>query len=410
MPRFAYESRTTSGDQRSGVLEADSRAEAVRVLTGRGEMALSIKQTRSRSSNRATEAKGNLRTRSSRPNLSRAETATFIRELATALEAGLPLMQAMRTIREQATGKGMPFILDFLIERVEAGEQLHQAAQKYGPPFDQMIVGMLRAADASGRASEIMHQLADLLDRSLELRRELLGATFYPLIVAVLILVSIVVLATVLMPRVIAPLAGDMELPWPTKVVLGGSEFVEGYWFLCLAIIGLAIFGWIRWVRIPANRLRLDTFKLRIPLMGKLTRDVAVARFTRTLGTLSAAGLPILEGMHITRDTLGNAALMKAIDDVSEEVTAGKSLASPLEKCGLFPPMLIQVINLGERTGQLERMLLHSANAFDRQVNASLKLFAKALPPVLLIFMAVVAGFVLAAILLPLIELQSLMD
>ena len=131
MPSFAYESRTTSGDQRSGVLEADSRAEAVRVLTGRGETALSLKQTRSRSGSRSERAGSTIRSRSSRPNLSRAETATFIRELATALEAGLPLMHALRTIREQATGKAMPVILDFLIERGESGGQLHQAADEY---------------------------------------------------------------------------------------------------------------------------------------------------------------------------------------------------------------------------------------------------------------------------------------
>ena len=269
MPSFAYESRTTSGDERSGVLEANSRAEAIRVLTGRGETALSIKQTRSRSGGHSKRADSSFRSRSSRPRLSRSETATFIRELATALEAGLPLMQAMRTIREQATGKAMPVILDFLIERVESGGQLHQAAAEYGAPFDDMIVGMLRAADASGRASEIMHQLADLLDRSLELRRELLGATFYPMIVAALILASIFVLVTILMPRVIAPLAGNTELPWPTQVVLGAAEFTETYWFLCLIAIALAIFGWISWIRVPANRLRFDTLKLRTPLMGK---------------------------------------------------------------------------------------------------------------------------------------------
>ena len=171
---------------------------------------------------------------------------------------------------------------------------------------------------------------------------------------------------------------------------------------------GLILFAWKSWVAIPENRFWFDRFKLRVPLLGRLLRDVAVARFTRTLGTLTSAGLPILDGLKITRDTLGNAALAQAVDSVQEQVSSGKQLAEPLERSGLFPPLLVQVVNLGERSGKLEEMLLHSATAFDRQVNASLKIFTKALPPVLLIIMAALACFVLAAILLPLLELQSL--
>ena len=161
------------------------------------------------------------------------------------------------------------------------------------------------------------------------------------------------------------------------------------------------------WVGQPANRLRLDRLKLRAPLVGRLLRDVAVARFTRTLGTLVSAGIPIIDALRITRDTLGNAAMMQAIDEVQERVTTGAALADPLERCGLFPPLLIQVVNLGERSGRLEQMLMHAANAFDRQVNTSIKLFTRALPPVLIMIMAGLGGFVLAAIMLPLLELQS---
>ena len=134
---------------------------------------------------------------------------------------------------------------------------------------------------------------------------------------------------------------------------------------------------------------------------------MAVARFTRTLGTLVSAGLPILQSLRITKDTLGNAVLMNAIEEVEEKVTTGQSLAEPLERCGFFPPLLIQIVNIGEKSGRLESMLLHAATAFDRQVNSSIKIFTKALPPILLVFMAIIAGFVLAGILMPLLQLQS---
>jgi type II secretory pathway component PulF len=151
----------------------------------------------------------------------------------------------------------------------------------------------------------------------------------------------------------------------------------------------------------------VDGFLLKIPVLGTLLRDIAVARFTRTLGTLSSAGVPILGALAIVRDTLGNTVMMDAIDEVRERVTTGGSLATPLERCGHFPPLLVQIVSIGERSGRLEGMLLHAASAFDRQVNNSLKVFTKALPPFMLVIMAAIAAFVLSAILLPLLEMQE---
>jgi general secretion pathway protein F len=316
-------------------------------------------------------------------------------------------MQALKTIRRQATPASGE-ILDHFIQCVESGDPLYKAAAEWGAPFDDLIIGMLRASDASGEMSIILHQLADLLDRSIELKRELLGAIMYPAIVAGLIGVSGIVLVTVLVPRLIEPLAGQMTLPWPTVAVMGFATFIINWWIWIIASIVILIIVWKSWISVPENRFKFDRAKLHTPLLGKLLRDVAVARFTRTLGTLTAAGLPILDGLKITRDTLGNAALAAAVDSVQDQVSSGKPLADPLEQSGLFPPLLVQVVNLGERSGKLEEMLIHSATAFDRQVNASLNIFTKALPPILLIVMASLACFVLAAILLPLLELQSL--
>jgi type II secretory pathway component PulF len=430
MPTFTYQSLTPSGQSRNGVLTANDRGDAIRQLLGRGETATAIdvadgeakpvarngvatkSAARWPSSGSAAATRPMMaRLRSSgRPSLGRADMANLIRELGTALEAGLPMMQALKTVRKQAHGKAMPVILDYLIERVEAGDPIHAAARDYGPPFDDMIVGMLRAADASGKMSDVLHQLADLLERSVELRREVMGATFYPLIVAVLIAASATVLVTVLVPRLIGPLMGEagFNVPWPTKVLMGIAGFLQANWLWCLLGIVAAVVGWRLWIQVPANRYRVDLIKLKSPLLGKLLRDVAVARFTRTLGTLIAAGLPILDALRITRNTLANTALMQAIDQVQDQVTSGKSLADPLERSGLFPPLLVQVVNLGERSGRLESMLLHAATAFDRQVATSVKLFTKALPPLLLVVMAGFGGFVLAAILLPLLELQSM--
>lgn len=418
MPSFHYQSLTSSGESRAGVVSALDRADAVRQLLTRGETAVHVAPADEKAARRSRAAAtvrpqraaaSPLRKvrRADHPTVGRAELGSFIRELATAVEAGLPLMQSLRTVRRQASGRAMPVILDHFIERVEAGDSLHQAARDYGPPFDDMTVGMLRAADASGRMSEVLHQLADLLERSVELRREVLGATLYPAIVATLIAISATILVTVLVPRLIEPMKDQIHMPWPTQVLLNIAGFLSAYWYWVIIAALLGWFAWRTWSSVPQNRYLVDLYKLRAPLVGPILRDVAVARFTRTLGTLASAGLPILEALRITNATLGNTAMMTAIDEVTDKVTAGKSLADPMERSGLFPPLLIQVINLGERSGQLDGMLLHAATAFDRQVNTSIKIFTKALPPVLLIIMAMIGGFVLAAILLPLLELQA---
>jgi len=400
MPDFRFQSITTTGEVRTGTLAGHDRADVIRKLSNRGETATEIQKVKGLQ-------KSSSGTSSRHRRISRTEMTTMIRELATAQEAGLPLMHALKTIRRQAS-PASGAVLDHFIQCVEAGEPLYKAADEWGEPFDNLIVGMLRASDASGQMSTILHQLADLMDRSLELKRELLGAIMYPAIIAGLIGISGIVLVTVLVPRLIEPLAGQMTLPWPTLVVMGFASFILQWWIWIIVACGAVVIGWRSWVSNAENRLWFDRFKLRIPLLGKLLRDVAVARFTRTLGTLTTAGLPILEGLRITRDTLGNAALADAVDAVQDQVSSGKPIADPLEESGLFPPLLVQVVNLGERSGKLEEMLLHSATAFDRQVNASLKIFTKALPPLLLIVMACLACFVLAAILLPLLELQSL--
>ncbi|MAT81023.1 MAG: hypothetical protein CMJ29_05175 [Phycisphaerae bacterium] len=410
MPTYRYQSMTAGGQNRSGTLTANSRADAVRQLMQRGETATQIEAASGDAEPRST-ATPMPRIRTSRPTMGRAEMATMIRELATALEAGLPLMQALKTIRRQASGRAAPAILDFFIERVEAGDTIHKAASEYGKPFNDLIIGMLKAADASGRSDEILHQLADLLERGVELRRELLSAAFYPMIVAALIVASAGILVVYLIPKLLGPIIAadpDAVLPFPTRVVMGLSDFALNWWFLVVAVVFIATISFRVWIATPENRFQFDRMKLRIPVLGRLLRDIAVARFTRTLGTLASAGLPILDCLRITRDTLGNAAMMQAIDEVQDQVTAGRPLAEPLERSGLFPPLLVQVVHLGERSGRLENMLQHAASAFDRQVGISLKLFTKAFPPLLIILMAGIGGFVLAAILLPMLQMQSL--
>ena len=408
MPSFRYEGLDERGNNVAGTITAPTRQLAMQRIRAEGRIPTDLRSSEEQPSSphlRAGSLEGD---QSSRPTISRDELANLIRELATAIEAGLPLMQALVTVRQQAAGKKQATILDFLIERVEAGRPMHEACAEYGMPFDDMIVGMLRASDASGRTHEILHQLSDLLERSVELRRELVGAIVYPAIVAFLIAISVTIFVTFLLPRLMKPLEDSgVPLPWPTRILLSIANFTTTWWWVIILAALAAIFIWRAWSRIDTNRRTIDGTLLRIPVLGRLLRDVAVARFTRTLGTLVSAGIPILTALKIVRDTLGNTVLMDAIDEVQDRVATGGSLATPLERCGYFPPLLVQIVNIGERSGRLESMLLHAAGAFDRQVDNSLKLLTKALPPLLLMIMAVIAAFVLTAILLPLMDMQQ---
>ncbi len=427
MASWRYDGLDRGGVESSGVVVASDRASALRMVQSRGLTPLKVESDEAPVSAARPAVKKPAKSQASltgstqinlpnwmtlgprRPTLSRSDMSNLVRELATAIEAGLPLMQALKIVRKQAPGKSQPVILDALIEKVEAGQPLYEAMKAYGAPFDDMIIGMARAADASGRMPEILHQLADLLDRAVELKRELIGATVYPMIVASLILASVTLLVTVILPQLMIPLAGQpgMVLPLPTRILLSFAWFMSNFWWLLILLTFGAIIATRNWLQDAEHRRMKDYALLKTPLLGKLLRDVAVARFTRTLGTLVSAGLPILQSLRITKDTLGNAVLMKAIEEVEEKVTTGQSLAEPLERCGFFPPLLIQIVNIGEKSGRLESMLLHAATAFDRQVNSSIKIFTKSLPPILLVIMAIIAGFVLAGILMPLLQLQS---
>ena len=418
MPTFQYQSVTRAGQAVNGTIDAGDRAEAIRALKQRGETATQLAPL----NGRVTGSRNAVSFRTSpaaasadigqvsrgRGTMRRGELASFIREIATALEAGLPLMSAFRAVEKQASSERQRAVIEHLMSRIEAGRSLAQAALEWGAPFDDMIVGMLRAGEASGRLEVIMMQLADLLDRELETRRSVAGALIYPAILIFVLALGIAVIVTFIIPRVLASLEGQtIQLPLPTRIVKGFADFLGSYWWLVLSAMGLAYAGWRSAMAQPHIRHERDRIMLGIPIVGNLVRDVAVGRFTRTLGTLMASGIPIIDAIIITRDTLGNKAMERVIDEVADKIRAGQSIAEPMEKSGYFPPVLIQIIDLGERSGRLDTMLTQAAESFDRRTAASLKMFTAALPPVIVVLMALVIGFVILSVILPLLSLQS---
>lgn len=336
------------------------------------------------------------------------ETASFIRELATAVQAGLPLVPALRTLARAGRTPAQQVMLAHLIERVEQGKPLAEAMRTWGKPFGDLVVNLVKAGESSGRLPETLHQCADLLERDLYLRRMIMSATLYPIILLVLVSAAVAVVTTVIVPKVLKPLEGrNIELPLPTRLVQGFAWFMGSYWWLVLLLVAGAVFAWVRLRQIPSTRLQIDAMLLKLPLFGLMIRDAAVARFTRTLGTLVRAGLPVLTALRLTAATMSNTAMRAAIGRVCDEVQGGKTIATPLEREGIFPPLLVQIVSLGERSGKLPDLLNQAAGSLDSRTETRVKVVSGLLPPILVVGVAIIVGIVVAAILLPLLQLQD---
>jgi len=430
MPTFEYQSLGSTTGSGTAVIDAPDRAAAVRMLRMQGITPVRVDEIERRSRPRGKSDKKNSDSPSfqfensaalvgtgegaasgNRRAMSRAEMASFIRELATAVMAGLPLVQALRTIARQGHSVRQKAMLNHIIQEVEHGKSLGEAARSWGKPFNDLIVSLIRAGELSGKLGDVLEQAANLLDRETKMRRTLMSGLLYPGILAVLIAIAVVVITTVIVPRILAPLKGQLQnvqLPWPTRVVTGVADFVGSYWIF-IAAFGVFAFLYIgKLYRTPSSRLAIDRGLLKVPVLGRVLRDVAVARFTRTLCTLISAGLPALTALKATKATLGNKAMESVVEEVCEQVASGKTISEPMERSGYFPPLLTQIVGVGERSGRLPQMLAQAAGVFEDRTETSIKVFTTVFPPILVIFAAAVVGFVIMAIMLPLIQLQDL--
>lgn len=346
--------------------------------------------------------------RRGRSSMSLGDTASFLRELATAVQAGLPLVPALRTLARSGRTEAQQKMLAHMIERVEQGQPLAEACRTWGKPFGELLVNLLKAGEASGRLGDVLHQASDLLEREVALRRSLSGALIYPAMLAVLGAAALVIVTVFIVPAIIKPMeAANVQLPLITRIVVGVTNVILSFWWAILAVVAVAIVGWSRAWANPASRFVIDRSALRLPMIGSLLRDAAVARFTRTLGTLVRAGLPVLTALRLTAATLTNAAMRSAMENVCDQVAAGRTIAEPLEKCGLFPPLLVQIVSLGERSGKLPELLQQAATSLDARTESRVKVFTQVLPPLLVVVLAVLIGFVIAAILLALLQMQD---
>ena len=328
-------------------------------------------------------------------------------QLSTALRAGLPILNALELIADQQHKATMRELVDLLAEAVRSGQSLSDAMEEYPRVFSKLYVSMIRVGETGGILKGTMTQLADLLTRDEKVKTDMKNASAYPIFVMILGLVSVIIMLTKILPKIIDTIgAGVGVLPLPTRILLGISDFLTKFGWIGALLLIAGLIGFIMWKRTEKGLLSWDTFKLRLPVFGSVIKTIAVGRFARTLGALTTSGITILHALGVVRDTLGNELLGREIDEVASRVRMGESLAEPLQRSGIFPPLLVQIVAIGEQTGKLDELLLNAAETFDGESDAAIKRFMALFPAVMIVLLAIVIGFIIIAMLLPIVSMD----
>ncbi len=405
MPSFEYSALNASGQKLSGQIDASARSQAISNLAAQEIYVTQIDSEDAKGAGLAASA-GLKRSRRVPLRLK----VGMLLQLATALKAGLPLLPALKVVLKQAQNKSLRNLMGDLAERVQSGEALSGAMSEHSRDFSPLETSMVRVGETAGVLDQVMGYLSEFAEHELDIREKIRSAATYPILVLGVAAISIIIMVTSVLPPVIASITesvGQAALPMPTQILMGVSSFLRSFGWLVVIVLILGIWRFRTWLAKPEGRLAFDTFKLRIPVLGTAIRRVAVGRFARTLGTLSKSGIAILDALKVLRDTLGNEALAQKVDQAADGIIQGQSVAEPLAQTGEFPPLLIQVIAMGEQTGKLDELLLQTADAYEKETSAAIERVMTILPVVFIILLALVVVFILAAIILPIIEMTG---
>jgi general secretion pathway protein F len=407
MAVYAYKGINARGKSVKGTLDADS-AKAVRsVLRRDGILATDIleQSEAARKASRDIDFRGLFR------RVSPMDVAVATRQLSVLLRSGVPLVEALSALIEQLDQPELKAAFTDTRNQVNEGSTLADALKAHPKIFLTLYVNMVAAGEASGTLEEVLGRLADFLDDQTRLQSKVRGALAYPVVMAVVVVLILFLMMSVVVPKVTAIFENfNQTLPWYTSLLIWVSDIFSNYWWLLAALLGGGIYWFRRWQATEEGRKKWDLFILEVPLLGPLLIMVAVARFARTLATLLASGVPVLTAMDITRNVLGNTELMRVVEDARASVREGEGISKPLRQGGRFPPIVTHMIAVGERTGQLEEMLIHVADAYDQQIEVRVGVVTSVLEPLLIVVMGAVVGGIAFAILMPLLQLNEMIQ
>jgi type IV pilus assembly protein PilC len=388
MEKYRYSAVDESGKQISGTEPAPSRSAAHLALLERGYQTIDV-----------SEKKSILQFEVTKKLVPRKDLMHFSRQLSVFVRAGIPIMEALQVIAEETPDKLLQKTLHDMIDRIQAGDTFASAAAAHPEAFPNYYVGMLTSAELTGNLDVVLDQLGDYIDRDIEARGKITGAMIYPGVVAVMAVLVVVVLATFVMPKFVVFFKSfNAQLPLPTRMLLGASNFVSTWWFAIIGVILVAAVGIIALRRSRSGKAWLDSMVLKLPVVGDLVRTAVIERICRILSSMIRAGVALPDAMRVTAESSNNAVYRKGLSVVRDEMMEGQGLAEPLGRTGLFPGAARQMFRVGEETGTLDTQLATAATFYDRELDVKIKRFTGLFEPAVIIFMGVVVGFVAVAL------------
>mgnify|MGYP006081532027 CR=1 FL=1 len=423
MAIFQYIALDAKGEQTTGTVEADSEADAVAKLRTQGLYPTQVVQDGkgklSAGGKKGGAARGKKKAKGSTGGRVKPKILMiFTRQLATLIDSGLPLLRGLTVLAKGEPNQIMRGTVNSLADSVQSGSTFSESLAQHPRIFNKLYVNMVKAGELGGVLEVVLTRLAEYQEKAHKLKNKIVAAMVYPVIVMFIAVAILTFLMLFIVPKFKDMFAdmGGAELPKISQVVFGFSEFMLSRSFIlpnAVWILGGAFGIWVvfqLWGRTKGGRRVLDTMKLKVPLFGDIQRKSAIARFSRTLGTLVTSGVPILQALNITRETAGNVVISDAIGKVHESVKEGESIVQPLSGSGVFPSMVISMVDVGEETGQLPEMLLKIADVYDDEVDNAVTALTSVLEPIMIVFLALVVGSIVFALFLPLIKIIQTMQ
>ncbi|MFN0059062.1 MAG: type II secretion system F family protein [Planctomycetota bacterium] len=410
MPVYAFEAIDASGKKLRREVEAGNKNEALQKIKG-----MNLRPTKLQERKGATTAaaagpadekkKGGLVLFD---RISQQDLTTFTQQLATLQDAGLPIVRSLKILGQQMRPGKFKSQIDHITQEVEGGSTFSEALQRFPKTFNTLFVAMVRAGEAGGVLDVILNRLSEFMEKSLRLKKKVRGAMIYPIAVIMVATVILVVIMTQVVPSFKSMFADiGQQLPMATQLLLDASEIIKSYWWAAPAVVFLIWLGMRYASRTEQGGLMLDKFKLKVPVFGQIIKKSTISRFCRTLGTLISSGVPILDALSIVREAVGNRVVAHAITSVHGSIREGETIAEPLAQSGVFDPLLVNMIDIGEETGELDKMLNKIADNYDLDVDVLVDAMSSLLEPVLIVGMGLVVGFIVIALFMPLVSIIS---
>jgi type IV pilus assembly protein PilC len=396
MPAYTYTARALNGDLKTATIEAPNRDEVIAQLRKQRLNVVKIDEKKDADKQKQKKA----------GKISMRDIVIFTRQFSTMINAGLPLVQALDILAKQSENKALKDVTLAVVFDVESGHTVADAFRKHPNAFSDLYVNMVAAGEAGGILDTILMRLATFMEKNDALVRKVKGAMIYPGVIMSVAAIAIVVLLIFVIPTFEKMFASvGLALPLPTRVVIGMSKFLTSYWYICIAAVWGSIFMTKRYYATNDGKLVIDRLMLKAPVLGDVLRKSSVSRFTRTLGTLIGSGVSILEGLEITAKTAGNRVISDAIMESRASIAGGETIAAPLQKSQVFPPMVISMIAVGEQTGGLDEMLSKIADFYDEEVDAAVSGLLSMMEPLMIVFLGVVVGGMVVAMYLPIFDM-----